>query len=178
MIKSKVEKAINKQINAEMWSGYLYLSMSSWFESKGLSGFANWMWIQAREEMTHAMRLYQHVIERGGRVKFEAIDKVPTEWKSPQHVFEETYKHEQKVTKLIENLVDIAENEKDRATYNMLQWFIDEQVEEEDSADEILQKIKLIGKNGNGIFMLDRELSQRVFNPPVDMSMYTPNGEK
>ena len=93
MIKPKVEKAINKQINAEMWSGYLYLSMSSWFQSKGLSGFANWMWIQAREEMSHAMRLYQHVIERGGRVLFDAIDKVPNDWKSPQHVFEETYKH-------------------------------------------------------------------------------------
>ncbi len=173
MLKSKVEKAINKQINAEMWSGYLYLSMSSYFESIGLTGFANWMWIQAREEMTHAMRLYHHVIERGGRVLFDAIDKVPNEWHSPQHVFEETYKHEQKVTKLIEDLVDIAEKEKDRATHNMLQWFIEEQVEEESSADEILQKIKLIGQNGNGIFMLDRELAQRVFTPPVDLSMYS-----
>jgi len=172
MINKKVEKAINKQINAEMWSGYLYLSMSSYFESIGLSGFANWMWTQAREEMTHAMRLYSHVIERGGRVIFDAIEKVPNEWKSPQHVFEETYMHEKKVTGLIENLVDIAEKEKDRATYNMLQWFIDEQVEEEASADEILQKLKLIGKNGNGLFMIDRELSQRVFTPPVDMKMY------
>jgi len=173
MIKPKVERAINKQINAEMWSGYLYLSMSSYFESIGLSGFANWMWIQAREEMSHAMRLYQHVIERGGRVIFDAIDKVPNEWKSPQHVFEETYKHEQKVTGLIEKLVDLSEKEKDRAAYNMLQWFIDEQVEEEDSADEILQKLKLIGKNGNGLFMIDRELAQRNFTPPADMPMYT-----
>ena len=177
MLKEKVEKAINKQINAEMWSGYLYLSMSSYLESKGLSGFANWMWIQAREEMTHAMRLYSHVIERGGRVKLEAIDKVPIEWKSPLHVFEETYKHEQKVTGLIENLVDIAEKEKDRATYNMLQWFIDEQVEEEASADEILQKLKLIGENGNGLFMLDNELGQRLFTPPLDMSLYTTSGK-
>ena len=176
MIKTKVEKAINKQINAEMWSGYLYLSMSSYFESINLPGFANWMWIQAREEMTHAMRLYKHVIERGGRVLFEQIDKVPTDWKSPIHVFEETYKHEKKVTGLIEKLSDIAEKEKDRATVNMLQWFIDEQVEEEASADEILQKLKLIGKNGNGIFMLDKELGSRVFNPPVDMSIYTPKG--
>ena len=177
MINKKVEKAINKQINAEMWSGYLYLSMSSYFQSISLPGFANWMWIQAREEMSHAMRLYQHIIERGGRVKFEAIDKVQIEWKSPEHVFEETYKHEQKVTKMIENLVDIAEKEKDRAAYNMLQWFIDEQVEEEDSADELLQKLKLIGKNGNGIFMIDKELAQRTFNPPVDLKIYN-EGEK
>lgn len=178
MIKTKIQNEINKQINAEIWSGYLYLSMSSYFESIGLSGFANWMWIQAREEMSHAMRLYSHIIERGGRVLLEKIEKVPTEWKSPIHVFEETYKHEQKVTGLIENLVDLSEKEKDRATYNMLQWFIDEQVEEEASADELLQKLKLIGKNGNGLFMLDQELGQRVFNPPVDMSMYSPNIKK
>ena len=175
MLKSTVEKEINKQINAELWSAYLYLSMSSFFHSINLSGFANWMWIQAREEVTHAMRLYHHVVERGGRVILTAIDKVPTEWKSPLHVFEETYKHEQKVTGLIEKLVDVAEREKDRATLNMLQWFIDEQVEEENSADEILQKLKLIGENGNGIFMLDRELAQRVFTPPADLSMYNPN---
>ena len=173
MLKPKIEKAINKQINAELWSAYLYLSMSSYFHSINLSGFANWMWIQAQEEVTHAMRLYNHVVERGGRVILEAIDKVPTEWKSPQHVFEETYKHEQKVTHLIENLVNLAEKEKDRATLNMLQWFIDEQVEEENSADEILQKLKLIGENGSGLFMLDRELQQRVFTPPADLPMYS-----
>lgn len=178
MLSKKMEKALNKQINAELWSAYLYLSMSSYFHSINLSGFANWMWVQAREEVTHAMRLYNHVIDRGGRVTLEAIDKVPTTWDSPQHVFEETYKHEQKVTKLIENLVDIAEEEKDRATMNMLQWFIDEQVEEENSADEILQKLKLIGKNGNGLFMLDRELQQRVFTPPADLPMYNQGAAK
>lgn len=172
MLKPKIEKAINKQINAELWSAYLYLSMSAYFHSINLSGFANWMWIQAREEVTHAMRLYNHIVERGGRVILEAIDKVPTEWESPQHVFEETFKHEQKVTSLIENIADLAEKEKDRATINMLQWFIDEQVEEENSADGILQKLKLIGKNGNGLFMLDKELAQRVFTPPVDLTMY------
>lgn len=176
MLKSKIEKAINKQINAEMWSGYLYLSMSSYFESIGLSGFAHWMWIQAREEMTHAMRLYHHVIERGGRVLLEPIDKVQTEWKSPLHVFEETYKHEQKVTALINDLLDLSIQEKDHATSNMLQWFVDEQVEEEASADEIVQKLKLIGKNGNGIFMLDNELKQRMFTPPADLSYYAQQG--
>ena len=145
MLKEKIEKAINKQINAELWSGYLYLSMSSYFESIGLNGFANWMWIQAREEATHAIRLYKHVVERGGRVILTSIEKVPTQWKSPLVVFEETYKHEQKVTGLINNLTDLAIKEKDHATVNMLQWFIDEQVEEEASADEIVQKLKLIG---------------------------------
>jgi len=167
MLKPKVEKAINKQINAELWSSYLYLSMSSYFESINLSGFANWMIMQAQEEVNHAMRLYNHVIERGGRVLLEEIDKVPTEWKSPLHVFEETYKHEQKVTSLIEDLVDVAEQEKDRASLNMLQWFIDEQVEEEASADEILQKLKLIGDQGSGLFMLDNELGQRVYTGDI-----------
>ena len=163
MLKPKVEKAINKQINAELWSSYLYLSMSSYLESISLSGFANWMIMQAQEEVNHAMRLYNHVIERGGRVLLEAIEEVPTEWKSPLHVFEETFKHEQKVTSLIEHLVDVAEQEKDRASLNMLQWFIDEQVEEEASADEIVQKLKLIGDQGSGLFMLDNELGQRVY---------------
>ena len=167
MLKPKVEKAINKQINAELWSSYLYLSMSSYFESINLSGFANWMIMQAQEEVNHAMRLYNHVIERGGRVLLEEIDKVPTEWKSPLHVFEETYRHEQKVTSLIEDLVDVAEQEKDRASLNMLQWFIDEQVEEEASADEILQKLKLIGDQGSGLFMLDNELGQRVYTGDI-----------
>jgi ferritin len=176
MLKQKIEKAINKQINAEMWSGYLYLSMSSYFESIGLSGFANWMWIQAREEMSHAMRLFHHVVERGGRVLLEPIDKVQTEWKSPLHVFEQTYKHEQKVTSLINDLLDLSIQEKDHATSNMLQWFVDEQVEEEASADEIVQKLRLIGKNGNGIFMLDNELGQRMFTPPADLSYYAQQG--
>lgn len=176
MLKTKIQDALNQQINAEMWSGYLYLSMSSYLESIGLAGFANWMWIQAREEMSHAIRLYDHVIERGGRVILKPIDKVPNEWASPIHVFEETYKHEQKVTALINDLVDLAEKEKDRATYNMLQWFIDEQVEEEASADELLQKLKLIGKDGNGLFMLDSTLGQRVFKPPVDLKKYVTAG--
>lgn len=167
MIKKSMEKAINKQINAELWSAYLYLSMASYFDSKSLSGFSNWMQAQAQEEINHAMRFYNHVVERGGQVKLSAIDEVPTKWNSPLHVFEETYKHEQKVTSLIENLVDLAEKEKDRASMNMLQWFIDEQVEEEDSADEIVQKLKLIGDSGNGLFMLDRELGQRQYNGDI-----------
>jgi ferritin len=175
MIKKNIEEAINKQINAELWSAYLYLSMSTYFDSISLDGFSNWMKMQAQEEVNHAMRFYNHIVERGGRVKLEAIDEVPTEWKSPLHVFEETYKHEQKVTSLIEDLADLAEKEKDRATLNMLQWFIDEQVEEEDSADEIVQKLKLIGDSGNGLFMLDRELGQRQY--AGDILSQQPEGE-
>ena len=113
------------------------------------------------------MRLYNFVIERGGRVILDAIDAVPTEWKSALNAFEETYKHEQKVTKLIEELTDVAEKEKDRATVNMLQWFIDEQVEEEASADEIVQKLKLVGDKGSGLFMLDKELGSRVYTGDI-----------
>ncbi len=171
MLKKKIEDAINKQINAELWSAYLYLSMSTYFEEKSLSGFASWMRVQAQEEYTHAMKFYNYIAERGGRIKLLAIDKVPTDWKSPLGVFEETYKHEQKVTSLINDLVNLAIKEKDHATVNMLQWFIDEQVEEEASADEIVQKLKLIGKNGNGLFMLDKELSTRMFTPPAGVDL-------
>ena len=172
MLKKSIEKAINDQINAELWSAYLYLSMASYFESIGLKGFANWMWIQTREETTHAMRLYSYVNERGGRVILAPINKVPCQWKSALDVFEETYKHEQKVTSLINDLVNLAIKEKDHATVNMLQWFVDEQVEEEASADEIVQKLKLIGKNTSGLFLLDQEMGQRIFNNPVDLNMY------
>ena len=168
MLKEKIQNAINKQINAELWSAYLYLSMSSYFESISLRGFANWMRVQAQEELAHAMKFYNYVTERGGRVFLSAIDKVPTDWKTPLNVFEETYKHEQKVTGLINNLVNLSVNEKDHATSNMLQWFIDEQVEEESSADEIVQKLKLIGKDGSGLFILDKEMAARVFTPPAD----------
>ena len=176
MLSKTIEKAINKQINAELWSGYLYLSMASYFESIGLKGFANWMWIQAREEATHAMRFYHHVIERNGRVLITAIDKVSTDWKSPLHAFEDTYTHEIKVTGLINNLVNLAISEKDHTTANMLQWFVNEQVEEESSASEIIQKLKLIGKDTSGLFMLDKELAVRIFTPPVDLTLYTPAG--
>ena len=161
MLKAKLEKAINKQINAELWSAYLYLSMSAYFESINLGGFANWMRVQAQEEVDHAMRFYKHVIERRGRVTVSAISSPPISWKSPLHAFEDAFKHEQKVTALIEDLANMAAAEKDHAAANMLQWFIDEQVEEEEQADQIVQKLKMIGPNTGGLFMLDRELGQR-----------------
>jgi ferritin len=161
MLSKKIENAINKQINAELWSAYLYLSMSAYFESINLGGFANWMRVQAHEELGHAMKFYHHVVERRGRVTVTAIAAPSISWKSPMNAFEDAFKHEQKVTGMINDLVNIASVEKDHATANMLQWFIDEQVEEELSTDAIVQKLKMIGTNTGGLYMLDRELAQR-----------------
>jgi ferritin len=170
MIHEKMQKALTEQLNAEMYSSYLYLSMSSYFQSIELAGFANWMRVQAKEELMHAMKIYDYVIERGGRVLLRQIDSPPTEWDSPTAAFEHTYDHEQKVTGLINGLVDLAINEKDHATNNFLQWFVAEQVEEEASANGVLQKVKLVGNAGEGLLMLDRELATRVFTPPVKSS--------
>ncbi len=167
MLSKKMETALNKQINGEFYSAYLYLSMASYVESIGLDGFGNWFKVQAQEESSHAMKFYSYVNERGGRVKLAAIDAPPTSWKSALATFEETYKHEQKVTGLINKLVDLARKESDHATDNMLRWFVAEQVEEEATADSMRQKVKLVGEKGNGIYMLDRELASRVFTPPA-----------
>ena len=167
MLSERMMKALNKQLNAELYSAYLYLSMAAYFESKNLKGFANWMRVQAQEELMHAMKFFDYINERGGRVYLEAIEKPPTEWKSPLDVFEATYEHEVKVTSMINDLVNMAMEEKDHATYNMLQWFVAEQVEEEASADEIRQQLRMIKEDGRGIMMLDRELKQRTFTPPA-----------
>jgi ferritin len=167
MIKKNMEKALNEQVNAEMYSAYLYLAMSAYFETLDLKGFSNWMRIQAQEEMMHAMKIYDFVFDRGGRVILSAIKAPPGQWSSPLEVFENTMKHEQKVTGMINDLVDLAASEKDHATYNFLQWFVAEQVEEESSANEIVQKVKLIADAKGGLFMLDKELGQRSFNPPA-----------
>lgn len=167
MISDKLQDAINEQINKEIYSAYLYLSMSAYFDSENLPGFANWMNVQYQEEMTHAMKLYNYLHERLGRVKLKAIDGPETEWKSPLACFEAVYAHEQKVTGLINDLMDLAIEEKDHAAKGFLQWFVDEQVEEEASADEVVQKIKLMKDMPGAMYMLDKELGQRVFNPPA-----------
>ncbi len=167
MLSEKMSEALNKQINAELYSAYLYLSMAAYFESISLSGFAKWMEIQTMEEMSHAKKFYDFVNERGGRVILETIEQPKSEWSSPLEAFEDAYKHEKYVTGLINDLVDLALEEKDHATNNFLQWFVGEQVEEEASADEIVQKLKLVGNRGNAIFMMDRELGQRTFNLPT-----------
>ena len=167
MLSKKMESALNKQMNAEMYSAYLYLSMGAYAASIGLGGFANWFRVQALEELSHAMKFFDYVNERGGRVTLAAIDAPPTDWESPVALFEETLKHEQKVTGLINRLVDIAREESDHATDNMLQWFVAEQVEEEGSAETLLSKVKLMGDKGEGLYMVDRELAARVFTPPA-----------
>lgn len=167
MLKKKVEDALNEQINAELYSAYLYFSMAAYFHSLNLNGYANWMQVQAQEEMTHVLKFYQYVNERGGRIKMKPVAGPPTEWKSPLKAFEAVYKHEQHVTSLIHKLVDLVVKEKDRPTESFLQWFVDEQVEEESSADDVIQQIKLAGETGPGVFLLDRELSARVFTPPA-----------
>jgi ferritin len=167
MISEKLEKAFNNQINAELYSSYLYLAMVAYFESMNLPGFGQWMRCQAQEEVTHAMKFFQFIHERGGRVNLTAIEGPPTEWASPLAVFEAAYAHEQKVSGMINDLVDLAIELRDHAANNFLQSFVSEQVEEEASADEVVNKIKLAGDRGGGLFMLDRELGSRVFTPPV-----------
>ena len=167
MISKKMEEALNKQVNAELYSAYLYLSMESYFKSLNLNGFANWMRVQTQEEVAHAMKIYDFVNERGGRIILKAIEGPETEWDSPLAVFEAVYVHEQKVTGLINDLVDLAIKEKDHATNTFLQWFVNEQVEEESSADEVVQQLKMMENAPGGMFMLDRELGQRVFTPPA-----------
>ncbi|MBN2083317.1 ferritin [bacterium] len=167
MLEKKMQKALNEQINAEIYSAYMYLSMSAWFESNALSGFANWMRVQYEEEMFHAMKFYNFVHDRGGQVLLKAIDGPPTEWKSVIDVFEATLQHERHVSALIHKLVDLSTELKDHATNQMLQWFVEEQVEEEANAEQILDELKLIGDAKSGLFMLNRELSQRTFTPPA-----------
>ena len=163
MLSNKMEKALNEQVNAEMYSAYLYLSMSAYFEDQNLSGFANWMHVQAQEEMTHAMKIYRYIHDRGGSVELEQIDKPQIKWDSAQKVLEDVYSHEQKVTEMIHNLVNLAREEKDHGTDNMLQWFVAEQVEEETNADELLNQVKMVKGQPQGLLMLDRELKQRQF---------------
>ena len=167
MINEKMTQALNNQINAELYSAYLYFSMAAYFESVNLPGFAHWMRIQTQEESMHAMKIYDFVNERAGRVILKGIEQPPVEWKTPLAVFEATFKHEQKVTGLINELVNIAIEEKDHATNTFLQWFVNEQVEEEASADQVVQQLKMMEKAPGGLFMLDRELGQRVFTPPA-----------
>lgn len=163
MITKKVEEAINKQINAEFWSAYLYLSMSAYYSSVGLSGFANWMRVQWQEEVSHALKFFDYLVERGGTPILTAIDDVQKKWDTPLAAFEEVQKHEQHVTSLINNLMDVAIEEKDHATKSMLQWYVDEQVEEEANAQTIVDNLRLVGGKGDGLLLLDRELKLRVF---------------
>lgn len=161
MLNQKIQDAFNQQINAEIYSSYLYFSMSNYFESQSLKGMANWMKVQAQEEMTHVARFCDFINERGGRVLLSQIEGPKTEWESPLQVFEEALGHEQKVTGLINGLVDLAVSENDHAANTFLQWFVTEQVEEEASVQEVVDNLKLAGDFGGILFMLDKDLGQR-----------------
>ena len=167
MLNQRIQNAFNQQLNAELFSSYLYVSMSAYFESINLKGMANWMRIQAQEEVLHATKFYDFINERGGRVLLAPIEGPETEWDSPLAVFEDTCKHEAKVTGLINNLVDLAIKQKDHAANAFLQWFVTEQVEEEATPREIADKLKLVGDNTSVLFMIDQELGQR---PPAPTS--------
>jgi ferritin len=166
MLTRKLHDAINQQINAELYSAYLYLSMQAYLLSVNLPGSAKWMSVQVQEEWAHAMKLFNYLKDKGARILMKPIDGPPTEWASPVEIFEYTYQHEKKVTGLINQLVQIAGQENDSETSNFLQWYVKEQEEEEESAGEILARLKQIAGDPKGISALDQELAKRVFHPP------------
>ncbi|MCD4700301.1 MAG: ferritin [Candidatus Aegiribacteria sp.] len=165
MLSEKMQNAINRQINAELYSSYLYVAMAMYFESVDMSGAAKWMNAQAQEELVHADKFMTYVNERDGRVILDAIEKPPAEWKTVLDAFNAALDHERKVSSLINGLVTLAREEKDHMTDNFLQWYVAEQVEEESSVGEVVRKLKLIGDSGGGRFMIDNELGQRAFIP-------------
>lgn len=167
MIDERMNEAINKQINAELLSAYIYYSMAQWFEAEDLPGMAQWMYAQTQEEMFHAHKFANYVNERGGRVVMSAIDEPPTEWDSAEAVFQHALEHEQWVTGNINNLMDLAIEINDHASKNFLIWYVDEQVEEEANVGGVLAQLKRAGDNPNALMMLDRELGARVFTPPA-----------
>jgi ferritin len=161
MLKKSIEDALNKQLNAELYSSYLYLAMAAYMETLSMKGFAHWLRLQSKEELAHGMKFYDYLIEAGGTVKLAAIDAPKTSWKSAGTVFDQVYAHEQKVTGLIHGLMDLAIKEKDHATTGFLSWFVKEQVEEEANASEIVAKVKTIGDIPGHLFWLDHELGKR-----------------
>lgn len=161
MLNEKIEQALNEQLNAESFSAYLYLSMSAYFESENLKGFASWMNIQAMEEYTHSRKFYDYILQRGGRVVLKPIEGPQTEWKSPVDVFEASLNHERYISARINKLMDLAIEESDHATKIFLQWFVTEQVEEEDNVGNTLDQVRMMGDTKQGLYMLDRELGQR-----------------
>ncbi len=171
MLTEKINEALNQQLNAELYSSYIYLSMSAFCETRNLKGMAHWFRIQAQEELVHVMKFFAYVNDRGGRVQLAGVEAPPVSWGSPLEAFEGALAHERLITSRITDLVSLAQEERDRLTDNFLQWFVGEQVEEEASVDEIVSQLKLVGDNGSGLFMIDRELSQRVFTPPPGFTL-------
>lgn len=162
MIKKRIQDAFNKQIGEEMYSSYLYLSMAAYFDAMNLAGFSNWMRLQAQEEMFHAMRFYHHIIERGGKVELGHLEGPKLTWDSPLNAFEDALAHEEHITACIHKLMDLSVEEKDYPSRSLLQWFVDEQIEEEANATQIVEKLTMIGTAKHLTLMLDSELKTRV----------------
>ena len=170
MISQKIQDAINAQINAEFWSAYLYLAMGMHFEAEGRTGIANWFRIQFKEEQAHAEIFINYLLSRGGHVVLKPIEEVPSSWASPLAAFEDTLAHEEKVTALINKLYALAESEHDYATRGKLDWFVAEQVEEEETANQLVERLRLIGSDNLALYMLDQELATRVYNVPTPLA--------
>lgn len=170
MLSKKMEDAINAQINKEMFSAYLYLSMSSYAEISGLRGIATWFKVQYHEEMVHSMKFYEYIIRKGGTVSLKTIDEPARDFQSPQVLFEKALAHEEYITKCINDLVDLAIAEKDHASKGFLDWYVKEQIEEEQNATEIIQTLKMIGDNKAALYMYDKELGARILTVPTDFS--------
>jgi len=160
---SKVKEILNKQMNIEFYSAHFYLAMASYLESRNLLGFGNYMRVQYQEEVAHALKLFDYILERGWQPKLEFSKSIKDDWKDVIEVFEDTYNHEKQITESITNVLEIAHNNRDYATVEMLQWYVREQVEEEAHISSILEQLKMIDGKGAGLFMLDREMKQRVF---------------
>lgn len=166
MLKESLAKALSEQVNAEYYSAYLYLSMSTYAHRAGFKGFANWLFVQVQEELAHAVHIYQYILDRSSPVAFSSIAVPPTAFDGLKSVFEKVLAHEQHVTDLINNIATVAQRENDHASYNFIMWFVNEQVEEEANAEEILSKIRLMGDNSALLYALDTELAARVYVDP------------
>ena len=170
MLSQKLHDALNAQVNAELWSAYLYLSMALDAESKGYKGIANWFHVQFQEEQAHARIFMNYMLSRDAKVELLPIEAVPTTWETPLDMFEQTLEHEKKVTALINNLATIANDDRDFASINRLNWFIDEQVEEEENARDMIQAVAAVIDNKYGLYMLDKELAARTYNVPSPLA--------
>ena len=165
MIGKKLNDAMNEQIKNELESYYIYLSMAAWLHSKALDGMGHWMRVQAHEEMLHAMKFFNHLIDRGGKVALKDLKQLKTQWKSPIEVFQDAYEHEKFISKKINDLMSIARQEKEYASEPLLAWFTDEQIEEESNANKITEQLEMVGADKSGLLMLDRELAARAYPP-------------
>ena len=165
MIGKKLNDAMNEQIKNELESYYIYLSMAAWLHSKALDGMGHWMRVQAHEEMLHAMKFFNHLIDRGGKVALKDLKQLKTQWKSPLEVFQDAFEHEKFISKKINDLMSIARQEKEYASEPLLAWFTDEQIEEESNANKITEQLEMIGADKSGLLMLDRELAARAYPP-------------